>query len=132
MLSIRLSRIGKKKQPSYRLIVCQKQKDPWGDCLETLGNYNPRTSPKTVEFKVDRVKYWLDKGAQPSDTVRNLLIDLKVIEWAKAKATKISGKRAGKIAERKKVEEEAKAAKVEEKPEAIEEAKAEEPKEEAA
>ena len=111
-----MSRIGKKKQPSYRLIVCQKQKDPWGDCLETLGNYNPRTNPKTVEFNVERIKYWLAKGAQPSDTVRNLLISQKMMEGAKAKVSKISRKRAAKIAEKKKAAEGAKAALAEEKP----------------
>lgn len=101
MLSIRLSRVGKKKQPVYRVIVCEKTKDPWGDCLEILGQYNPRTSPKTVELKADRIKYWIEKGAQPSDTVRNLLVSEKIIEGDKVAASKISKKRAAKMEEKK-------------------------------
>jgi small subunit ribosomal protein S16 len=73
MLTIRLSRVGKKKQPSYRLIVSEKSKDPWGKYLENLGNYNPLTNPATVTFKTDRIKHWLAQGAQASDTVWNLL-----------------------------------------------------------
>ena len=79
MLSIRLSRIGKKHQPSYRIIVLDKRKDPWGDCLENLGFYNPMVNPKKVELKVERIKYWISQGAQPTDTVWNFLIDQKVV-----------------------------------------------------
>lgn len=105
MLSIRLSRVGKKKQPSYRLIVCQKTKDPWGTYLENLGNYNPRTNPKTIQLKAERIKYWMSKGAQPSGTVHNLLVDQKIIEGTKVKSSLVSKKRAVKLAERKKSEE---------------------------
>lgn len=86
MLSIRLSRIGKKKMPSYRLLVTEKTRDPWGTYLEILGKLDPLAKPKKVEFDVERIKYWMSKGAQPTATVRNLLIDMKVLEGDKAKA----------------------------------------------
>ena len=81
MLTIRLSRTGKKKQPSYRLIVSEKARDPWGRSLEILGNYNPRT--KKAEFNIERIKHWLSKGATTSDTVWNLLLSMQIIEGKK-------------------------------------------------
>jgi small subunit ribosomal protein S16 len=86
MLVIRLSRVGKKKQPSYRLVVQDKRKDPWGKSFEIVGTYNPRTNPKTIILKEDRIKEWLSKGAQPSATVNNLLVDAKIIAGEKKKA----------------------------------------------
>jgi small subunit ribosomal protein S16 len=90
MLSIRLTRIGKKKQPSYRVIVVDKKKDPWGKYLENLGFYNPRTNPKTIDLKVERIKYWISKGAQASATVNNMLVDAKIL------TTKVKASSAGK------------------------------------
>lgn len=86
---IRLSRVGKKKQPSYRLIVSEKTKDPWGDALEFLGFYNPRTEPATVNLKKERIQHWLSKGAQTSATVHNLLVNEKILTGPKVKASKI-------------------------------------------
>ena len=86
MLSIRLSRVGKKKMPSYRLIVTEKTRDPWGKVLEQLGTYDPLSKPRKIDFNLDRIKYWMSKGAQPSATVHNMLIDLKAIEAEKVKA----------------------------------------------
>ncbi len=83
MLTIRLSRVGKKKQPEYRLVISEKTKDSWGDALEYLGHFNPRTNPATVNFNIERIKYWLSKGAQVSDTVKNILIDQKILEGEK-------------------------------------------------
>lgn len=100
MLTIRLSRVGKTKQPEYRLIVSEKSKDPWGTCLETLGTYNPRREPPAIAFKTDRITYWISKGAQTSDTVRNLLIDQKVLEGAKRKKVKLSTRRKEKMAKK--------------------------------
>ncbi len=87
MLSIRLKRMGKKKYPVYRVIVLDKRKDPWGDYIENLGHYNPHTKPNTVKLKEERIKYWLSVGAQPSPTVHNLLVDAKIIDGPKVKAT---------------------------------------------
>lgn len=86
MLSIRLSRVGKKKLPSYRLIVTEKSRDPWGKVLEQLGTYDPLATPKKVDFDAARINYWMSKGAQPTATVRNMLIGLKMIEGEKVKA----------------------------------------------
>jgi len=89
---IRLSRLGKRKQPSYRLIISEKHKDPWGDYLELLGNYNPRS--KELNIKEERIKYWLSKGAQCSNTVYNLLIKNGLIsDSKKKKVVKITKKR---------------------------------------
>lgn len=85
MVKICLSRFGKKKQPTYRVIVVDKRRDPWGGYLENLGTYNPLTKPKTVALKEDRVRFWLERGAAPSTTVWNLLVDAKIITKAKQK-----------------------------------------------
>lgn len=88
MLAIKLSRIGRTKQPTYRLIVQENSKDPQDKSVEIIGNYNPRTEPKTINVDVERAKYWLSKGAQPTPTVHNLLVDLGAIDGSKVKATK--------------------------------------------
>ena len=69
---IRLTRVGAKKQPSYRVVVADARSARDSRAIETLGHYNPRTEP--IEFSVDeeKAKAWLDKGAQPSDTVVRL------------------------------------------------------------
>ncbi len=102
MLHIRLTRIGKKKQPEYRLIVCEKARDPWGKALEILGHYNPRTNPASVTLKQDRIKYWIENGAQCSETVWNLLLDQGVVKGEKKKSIKLSKKRQEAIAKKQK------------------------------
>lgn len=92
MLSIRLSRMGKKNKPMYRLIICEKARDPYGKSLEILGSYNPHS--KELQVKNDRVNYWISKGAQTTPTVNNLLIDKGVIKGEKVKASK-TGKKKG-------------------------------------
>ncbi|MBU0649244.1 30S ribosomal protein S16, partial [Patescibacteria group bacterium] len=74
MLHIRLTRVGKKKQPTYRVIITEKHRDPWGKVLEILGHYNPRSKDKAAVLKADRIKYWIEHGAQASSTVHNLLL----------------------------------------------------------
>lgn len=101
MITIRLSRVGKTKQPTYRLIVSDKRKDPWGKYLENLGTFNPRTEPPTIDFKVDRIKYWISKGAQTSETVWNIFVDQKILEGAKRKTIKISQARKAKLDKKK-------------------------------
>ncbi|MBU0531365.1 MAG: 30S ribosomal protein S16 [Candidatus Uhrbacteria bacterium] len=109
MLSIRLSRTGKKKQPHYRVIVVDKQRDPWGKAIEILGSRNPRTKETTL--KEERIKFWIEKGAQPSNTVWNLLIESGVIKGEKRGVTHISKKRQGKAtAAKAEADEKAKAA----------------------
>ena len=70
---LRLRRMGKKKQPIYKVVAADSRSPRDGKFLEAVGLYNPLTKPHTVEIKEDRVLYWLDKGAQPSDTVKSLL-----------------------------------------------------------
>lgn len=100
MLMIRLARQGKTKQPTYRLIVSEKTKDTFGSFLEELGSFNPRTNPPTINLKAERIKHWINKGAQASPTVHNLLIDQKVIEGKKVKASKGKAKPAEAPAEK--------------------------------
>ena len=131
---IRLSRTGKKKYATYRIVIQDKTKDPWGKALELLGNYNPHT--KALEVKKDRVEYWLSVGAQMSATINNLLISKGIIEGKKMKAAKLNKKKniAKKEEAKKAGEEKTEKAKPESeiKPEEtkIEEPKAEEVKEE--
>jgi small subunit ribosomal protein S16 len=66
-------RMGAKKRPSYRIVVKEKQSKRDGACLENLGTYDPTRQPAAVKLKAERVRYWLAKGAQPTDTVRQLI-----------------------------------------------------------
>jgi len=104
MLTICLTRIGKKNQPHFRVIVKERSKDPWGKAIELLGHYNPRSKPKTIELKKERILYWLSVGAQPSETVGNILIDQGLLERKKKfKSVTLSKKRREEL-EKKKVE----------------------------
>ncbi len=78
MVRIRLSRVGKKKQPTYRIVVIEKRNSRNGSFIEIVGHYNPRQEPAAIHLKTDRIQYWLSKGAQPSDTVRSFLRDQKI------------------------------------------------------
>jgi len=91
MLKIRLSRFGKKKKPTYRLIVSEHTKDTQSRALEYLGHYDPHT--KVIEVKKDRILDWISKGAKPSPTVHNLLVDQNVIEAEKVVASKSKKKK---------------------------------------
>jgi len=82
MLVIRFFRVGKKNQPSFKIVVTDKRKPPRGGrFLEEVGFCNPATRERAL--KIERVKYWLSKGAQPSATVYNLLIEKKILEGKK-------------------------------------------------
>ncbi len=70
---IRLRRQGRKKAPTYRIIVADGRSPRDGKFIENLGQYAPRAGDKAVQLNVARTNYWLDNGAQPSDTVRSLL-----------------------------------------------------------
>jgi len=73
MVKIRLRRTGAKKQPHYRVVVAESRSPRDGKFLETIGHYNPRTEPPTVEIDAERALYWLSVGAQPSEAVRRML-----------------------------------------------------------
>lgn len=73
MLAIKLMRTGAKKRPSYRIVVKEKQSKRDGAYLENLGTYNPTRQPAEIILKMDRVHYWIEKGAQPTETVSRLI-----------------------------------------------------------
>ena len=72
-VKLRLRRMGKKKQPIYKVVAADTRSPRDGKFLEAVGLYNPLTNPHTIEIKEDRVLYWLDNGAQPTNTVKSLL-----------------------------------------------------------
>ena len=80
MLKIRLSRRGKKRQPSYRVVVADINSKRDGRIVERIGHYNPLTDPSTFAIKEDRALHWLSVGAQPTDAVRRLLVKQGTID----------------------------------------------------
>ena len=81
---IRLRRVGRKKQPSYRIVVIDRQKARDGRFVESLGYYDPQTEPVTINVDQEKARAWLAKGATPSDTVRSLLKKAGVFQVAEA------------------------------------------------
>jgi small subunit ribosomal protein S16 len=73
MVKIRLRRTGRKKQPTFRIVIADSQSPRDGKFIEVIGQYMPRQGEQALNLKADRVHYWLDSGAQPTDTVRSLL-----------------------------------------------------------
>jgi small subunit ribosomal protein S16 len=82
MLRIRLWRMGKKHQPSYRIVVMDSRSPRDGGYIEQLGHYNPRAEPATVEINTEKVAKWIKNGAQPSEPVSRMLRNLGVLEKA--------------------------------------------------
>jgi small subunit ribosomal protein S16 len=72
-VKLRLTRVGSKKNPIYRVVAADSRSPRDGKFIEIVGRYNPQTEPSTVEIDTDKVKAWLDKGAQPTEPVRKLL-----------------------------------------------------------
>jgi small subunit ribosomal protein S16 len=70
---MRLTRVGSKKNPIYRVVVADSRSPRDGRFIEIVGRYNPQTDPSTIELDEDKVRDWLGKGVQPSDSVRRLL-----------------------------------------------------------
>lgn len=73
MLKIRLRRVGAKKQASYRIIIAESTAPRDGKSVETIGFYNPRTDPETVQVQEERALHWLSMGAQPTESVARIL-----------------------------------------------------------
>lgn len=73
MVRIRLARLGAKKRPFYRVIVADSRSPRDGSNLEIVGHFNPLTDPPVLNIDLARVDHWLGNGAQPSDTVRDLI-----------------------------------------------------------
>ena len=122
MLVIRLQRVGKKHQPSYRIVLQDSKWKPQGKALELLGFYNPISKEK--QFQAERIKFWISKGAQPSPTLHNMFIDAGVITGEKVKVWKPKKSKEGAKTESKKPESKKEEAKE------VKEEKVEEPKEE--
>jgi len=80
MVRIRLRRIGLKGQPSYRIMVAEKESPRDGRFIENIGFYNPRTNPFTISLQEDRVYHWMSVGAQPSESVAQLFKSVGVLE----------------------------------------------------
>ncbi|HKV26088.1 MAG TPA: 30S ribosomal protein S16 [Candidatus Acidoferrum sp.] len=77
-MTIRLSRIGKKKKPYYRVVVIEKTRPRNGRVVEAVGTYDPLKKPAEIKLDSERVKHWLGVGAQPSDTVRSFIRQQKI------------------------------------------------------
>ena len=82
MVTIRLRRTGKKKQPSYRLVIADSRSPRDGKFIEIVGHYNPVREPQELEVKADRIRHWMSVGAQPSETVVRLLKRVNVLDAA--------------------------------------------------
>jgi small subunit ribosomal protein S16 len=104
LLRIRLSRIGKKKQPAYRLVVADSRSPREGAFVKIIGHYNPLTEPVTLVVKEEEAVYWLQKGARPSDTAAKLLTRLGVMERAGKAPVKYEGKKVEPAPKKKKGE----------------------------
>ncbi len=87
MLSISLMRTGAKKRPSYRIVVKEKRSKRDGAYLENLGTYDPTREPAEIRLNLQRVRYWIDKGAQPTLTVTRLI---KASEKSQATAASVA------------------------------------------
>jgi small subunit ribosomal protein S16 len=72
-VKLRLTRIGSKKNPIYRVVAADSRSPRDGKFIEIVGRYNPQTEPSTIELNEEKVQAWLDKGAQPTEPVRRLL-----------------------------------------------------------
>ncbi|HPT08174.1 MAG TPA: 30S ribosomal protein S16 [bacterium] len=110
MLTIKLAKIGKTNKKMFRIVICEKTKDPYGKALEILGSYNPYS--KELKVKADRVKHWISKGAAMTPSINNLFITNKIVEGQKAKNSKPgtpNKKKVEKIEKAKKKEAEAQA-----------------------
>ena len=79
-VKMRLTRLGDKKSPTYRIVVVDSRKARDGEYIDKIGHYNPTTNPAEIVMDNDKAKDWLAKGVQPTETVRALLLNAGVIE----------------------------------------------------
>lgn len=132
-VKLRLRRMGKKRQPIYKVVAADARSPRDGKYIEAIGSYNPLTDPATIELQEDRALYWLGCGAQPTETVKNLLskqgillkndlqkkglseeaIAAKLEEWGTKKESSLEKKKA-KVDQQKKEKAEADKKKLEE------------------
>jgi small subunit ribosomal protein S16 len=93
MLKIRLTRVGKRNSPAYRVVVAEQKKAVKRKFIEIIGHYNPISQPKEIVIKKDRALFWIGQGAQASDTVNNLMCELGILDKSK-KIVKVFAKKA--------------------------------------
>ena len=98
MLKIRLTRTGRKNAPSYRVVIANQRSKRDGEFLDYVGIYNPTVKPVTLEFKKDLVKSWMDKGAQPTATVKGLMVRAGLLSKPKKGELKVYKEAPGKKA----------------------------------
>ena len=89
MVKIRLRRVGSKNRPSYRLTVADSRAPRDGAFINIIGHYNPMTDPETVIIDEEKARYWLEQGAQPTDTAARLLAKVGIIEESEARKKKM-------------------------------------------
>ena len=94
MVKMRLFRMGDKKNPIYRVVVVDSRKAATGEYIDCIGHYNPGTTPAQVTINVELAKDWIAKGAQPTETVKSLLVRAGAIEQSsKLSPSKTKGKK---------------------------------------
>ena len=97
MVKMRLFRMGDKKNPIYRVVVADSRKAATGEYIDCIGHYNPGTTPAQVTINVELAKEWIAKGAQPTETVKTLLVNAGAMEKsAKLSAPKTKSKKSSK------------------------------------
>ncbi len=92
-VKIRLTRLGDKKNPFYRIVVSDSRKSRDGQYIEQVGTYNPKTNPAEVKLNAEVANKWLKCGAQPTETVRNLLVKEGLLKAGKKTAPKTDKKK---------------------------------------
>ena len=97
MVKMRLFRMGDKKNPIYRVVVADSRKAMHGEYIDCIGHYEPTANPAKIEINVELAKEWIAKGAQPTETVKNLLVNAGAMEKsAKLSAPKTKAKKSSK------------------------------------
>lgn len=96
MLKIRLKRIGRRGQPHYRIVVMESDKPRDGKAVEEIGYYNPRENPSVFDLEKERAQYWLEKGAQPTDTIAQFFVKEGLLDSLNRGSTKPSTKKGSK------------------------------------
>jgi len=105
MVTIRFRRVGKKKQPSYRIVVADSRCARDGRFIETLGHYNPRTEPPTVVVKEDKLNAWIKEGALPSESLERVLVGVGILKKSERFEKAEKAWKEGKIPKKSKKEE---------------------------
>ncbi len=96
MVKIRLTRMGDKKSPFYRIIVADERSPRDGRFIDVIGTYNPLTSPAEIKIDAEKARKWLSNGAQPTDTVKSLFVQQEIIPAGKRPPAKTGKKSADK------------------------------------